>query len=188
MTFDNEDELRKISAIYPKAQLVMRVHTDDTKAMSRLGTKFGIYPEDAPELLQIARDLDLAIVGVSFHVGSACFDASAFSDAILVARQIFDVASTYGFNMCLLDLGGGFPGSLTVHSPLSATKIYGATLMEEIAAIINSALDLHFPEAGSKIRVIAEPGRYFVASAGTLATSVVSKRKIKPANPTDLPV
>uniref|UniRef100_A0A667WHB6 ornithine decarboxylase n=1 Tax=Myripristis murdjan TaxID=586833 RepID=A0A667WHB6_9TELE len=46
---------------------------------------------------------------------------------------------------------------------------------EEIAATINVALDEFFPpECG--VQIIAEPGRYFVESAFTLAVNVIGKR------------
>jgi len=46
----------------------------------------------------------------SFHVGSACYDATAFSAAVISARAVFDMADSVGFHFSLLDIGGGFPG------------------------------------------------------------------------------
>ena len=42
MTFDNIDELEKIKAIHPAAKLVIRVHTDDSKATSRVSSRWTI--------------------------------------------------------------------------------------------------------------------------------------------------
>src|SRR5258708_6581248 len=42
MTADNADELRKIHAINPNADIVIRIYADDSKAICRLGKKFGI--------------------------------------------------------------------------------------------------------------------------------------------------
>ena len=39
------------------------------------------------------------------------------------------------------------------------------------------ALDTYFPE-GSGVRIISEPGRFFVASAFTLAVNVIAKRAV----------
>jgi len=64
------------------------------------------------------------------------------------------------------DIGGGFPGN-------TGTEDY----FSEIAAAVNKALDEHFPDDG-KIRIIAEPGRYYVASAYTLATNVIASREM----------
>ena len=92
--------------------------------------------------------------------------SKAFVDAIQNARTIMNYGNKIGFNMNLLDIGGGFPGN-------SGTEDYFA----EIAAAVNEALDAHFPEDGN-IRIIAEPGRYYVASAYTLATSVIASREM----------
>ena len=39
-----------------------------------------------------------------------CFDGSAFAEAVDMAREIFDIGTREGFEMNLLDIGGGFPG------------------------------------------------------------------------------
>lgn len=47
----------------------------------------------------------------------------------------------------------------------------------QIADIINLALEDYFPPQ-TNIEIIAEPGRFYVASAFTLATNIHSKREI----------
>ena len=47
----------------------------------------------------------------SFHVGSDCYDAAAYTAAIMSARAVFDMAESAGFHFNLLDIGGGFPGN-----------------------------------------------------------------------------
>ena len=49
----------------------------------------------------------------SFHVGSGCWDATAFSAAVASARVVFDIGESEGFHFDLLDIGGGFPGQNT---------------------------------------------------------------------------
>ena len=44
----------------------------------------------------------------------------------------------------------------------------------QVCGIVNSALDKYFPEE-SGIEIIAEPGRYFVASASTLVVNIIAK-------------
>ena len=92
--------------------------------------------------------------------------SKAFVDAIQNARTITNYGIKQGFNMHLLDIGGGFPGN-------SGTEDYFA----EIAAAVNKALDEHFPNDGT-VRIIAEPGRYYVASAYSLATNVIASREM----------
>lgn len=102
----------------------------------------------------------------SFHVGSGCQNASAFSQAVASANNVFSIGEDLGFNFNTLDIGGGFPGTD------SATISF-----EEIASELNSALDLHFP-LSRNVDIIAEPGRYYAASWYTLAVTVSSMREV----------
>lgn len=165
MTFDNENELKKIKACYPDARLVLRILPPATqKVQCVLGNKFGCVARESGKLLQTAQELGLNLVGVSFHVGSGCYDATAYRRAVEDAKFVFDLAETYGFKMNLLDIGGGFPGTCNA-------KI----TIQEIAAELNPAIDELFPEE-SGVTIISEPGRYFSASAYTLTTNVFAKR------------
>eukprot|EP00002_Diphylleia_rotans_P006641 TRINITY_DN15_c0_g1_i5.p1 TRINITY_DN15_c0_g1~~TRINITY_DN15_c0_g1_i5.p1 ORF type:complete len:583 (-),score=130.93 TRINITY_DN15_c0_g1_i5:452-2200(-) len=164
MTFDNTDELHKIARLYPDSELVLRLFTDDAHSSCPLGSKFGAHEDAVPELLQTVVDLNLKLVGISFHVGSGCYDADAYVQAILLARRVFDLAKTFGFTLRLLDIGGGFPGNLS-DDEIS----FG-----EIARRINPALDDNF---GPEVQIIAEPGRYFVSAAFTLAAPIIRKHE-----------
>ncbi|VVC36127.1 Hypothetical protein CINCED_3A009577 [Cinara cedri] len=164
-TFDNELELYKIKSINPSCNLVIRIRCDAVETQCPLGIKYGCDPvTEAPVLLTLARDLDLSIVGVSFHVGSGCNEPVAFRRAIAAASDVFTFAEQLGFiNMYLLNIGGGYPGNKD-------------TCLDKIADIVNDALDEWFP-ASSGVTVMAEPGRYFAASAFTLATRIHSMKK-----------
>jgi ornithine decarboxylase len=166
MTFDNEQELMKIKQIYPNAKLVLRIVTDDSNAVCRFSMKFGADMNTAHNLVEKAQDIGMEMIGVSFHCGSGQMTSKAFVDAIQNARIIMNYGIKLGFKMNLLDIGGGFPGN-------TGTEDY----FSEIAQAVNKALDEHFPEDGN-IRIIAEPGRYYVASAYTLATNVIASREM----------
>uniref|UniRef100_A0A8C9QJU7 Ornithine decarboxylase n=1 Tax=Spermophilus dauricus TaxID=99837 RepID=A0A8C9QJU7_SPEDA len=156
MTFDSEVELMKVARAHPKAKLVLRIATDDSKAVCRLSVKFGATLKTSRLLLERAKELNIDVIGVSFYVGSGCTDPETFVQAI----------SDAGFSMCLLDIGGGFPGSEDVKLKF-----------EEITSVINPALDKYFP-SDSGVRIIAEPGRYYVASAFTLAVNIIAKKLV----------
>ncbi|KAG9467017.1 hypothetical protein GDO78_015771 [Eleutherodactylus coqui] len=166
MTFDNEVELSKVSRSHPNAKMVLRIATDDSKSSSRLSVKFGASLKSCRRLLEMAKNLSVDVIGVSFHVGSGCSDPKAYVQSISDARLVFEMASEFGYKMRLLDIGGGFPGT-------DDSKIR----FEEIAAVINPALDLYFPE-GSAVQIIAEPGRYYVASAFSLAVNIIAKKEV----------
>nr|CAD7587401.1 unnamed protein product [Timema genevievae] len=165
MTFDNESELHKVKSLYPNARLVIRVRCDADVAQCPLGLKFGCdILTEAPRLIRVARFLGLEVVGISFHVGSGCDDPPVFRRGIAAARKLFDYATTLGYNFDLLDLGGGYPGNT-------------GTSIDKIADVINLALEEFFPDPS--VKVIAEPGRFFVASAFALATNIHSKREVR---------
>ncbi|KAK8766755.1 hypothetical protein V5799_006460 [Amblyomma americanum] len=165
MTFDNELELYKVCELYPTARLVLRLRVDDSGSVCRLGLKFGCELSDTQHLLSVARSLGLNVVGVSFHVGSNSSNPQSFARAIEGARQVFDQGLAMGFPMTLLDIGGGYPGDRGFQK-----------LFDQIAHVINSSLAEHFPEECG-VRIIAEPGRFFVSSAFTLYTTVIAKRE-----------
>ena len=159
MTFDNADELYKIKAFFPDAELYLRILTDDSTSSCRLSLKFGASLDCTQELLELARAMNLNVIGVSFHIGSGASDPQSFAKAVQDSRFVFDQAAQIGFNMTTLDVGGGF----------------SSELFEEMARVLSEALDDHFPPS---IRIIGEPGRYYVASAFTLACNIIARRDI----------
>uniref|UniRef100_UPI003AADA818 ornithine decarboxylase-like isoform X1 n=1 Tax=Centroberyx gerrardi TaxID=166262 RepID=UPI003AADA818 len=166
MTFDNQEELSKIAHCHANAKLVLRIAVDDSKSLRRLNSKFGADLATVGKLLERAGELGLEVIGVSFHVGCECTDSSAYRQAIADARHVFDIAKLLGFQMSLLDIGGGFPGSEDVQ-----------VKFEEISAAINLALDEFFPlDCG--VQIIAEPGRYYMESLFTLAVNVIAKKVV----------
>ena len=162
MTFDNHDELYKIKQNYPDAELYLRIAADDSQSIVQLSMKYGAALESVPELLQLAKKLELKIVGVAFHVGSGASDPNAFHNAVRDARWVFDQAAELGFSLHTLDVGGGFvPESF-----------------EEKAAVLSAAIDKYMP---SSVRIIAEPGRYYVQNAFTIACHVIARRAVTDA-------
>ncbi|KAL3700214.1 hypothetical protein R1sor_018236 [Riccia sorocarpa] len=169
-TFDSESELYKLKKYMPNAEVVLRIKADDPNARCPLGTKYGAELDECEELLAVAKQLDLKLVGVAFHVGSGASDASAFAHGIECAKHVFEMAASMGHrDMEILDIGGGF-----VSSASSGVDFVSA------AAAINKALDKHFP-VSMGVTVIAEPGRFFAEDAFTLATYVFGSRIRKKA-------
>jgi ornithine decarboxylase len=159
MTFDNADELHKCRQHYPHAQLLLRIWTDDSKSQCQLSRKFGASEEVIRPLLKLAKILSLNVIGVSFHIGSGNHDPSAFVSSVDMAKRVFDIGQDLGFKFTILDVGGGF-----CHDDF-----------ESVARVLGDRIDQQFPEEMG-VRIIAEPGRYFVASAFTLAANVIARR------------
>lgn len=162
MTFDNGDELTKVKKYHPNAKMVLRILTDDSGSLCRLGLKFGAPLSEVRALLKKAKLLGVDVTGISFHCGSGCSNPALFGDAVRRARWAFDVGKEEGFNFNFLDLGGGFEDEN----------------FEQIAHVLREAIELYFPldREGKGVRIIAEPGRYYVSKAFELATNIIARR------------
>lgn len=162
MTFDNADELYKIAKLFPEAELFLRIMTDDTSSLCRLSMKFGAAMDTTEALLVLAKSLGLNVIGVSFHVGSGASDPMAFYKAVRDAHTVFQQGRELGLAMRTLDVGGGFCGDT----------------FEQMASALDGALDEFFP-AGCNVDIIAEPGRYFVSAAFTIACNIIARRTVE---------
>lgn len=166
-TIDSEDELYKIAETRDaNFKILIRIATTDTASVCQFSKKFGCSVSDAIRFLEISQKLNLNIVGVAFHVGSNCGDASAYTNAINDAKTIFDSANEMGIPpLTIVDIGGGFPGE--VYSEKFPT-------FQEIAAVVRNCMT-EFHKSHSA-EFIAEPGRFMVASSTSIATKIYSRK------------
>jgi ornithine decarboxylase len=165
LVIDSSYELYKIKLYHPEASLLVRIQTDESKSNCKFNCKFGVETDEVKEILELGKVLQLNIIGVSFHVGSGCQDANVYRTALSDCKKVFDIAEGVGTQMKLVDIGGGFPGVDDV-----------AVNFESMAQVINSAIDEFF-STYKDIKLIAEPGRYFVASSHTLVCSIINKKE-----------
>lgn len=161
-TFDSIYEIEKIRRFHPESALLIRIKpSDDGAARCPLGEKYGALTDEITPLLLAAKAADLAVVGVSFHIGSGATETGVFSAAIAAAREVFDMAVRLGLPpMSVLNIGGGFTAG---------------PQFEKAAVTVNSAMKEYFP-AELNFTAMAEPGRFFAESAFTLAVNIIGKR------------
>lgn len=163
VTFDNIEEIHKIKKHAPQAGLVLRLKVPNTGAMVELSSKFGAHPGEAVDLILEADRVGLTVEGISFHVGSQTTNFDNYVQALNLTANIFKEAQDRGYTkMNLVDIGGGFP------APYDST----VKPFKELAKVINSELTRLFPK---NIQILAEPGRFLVATAGYAISSVVGK-------------
>ncbi|KAK5922790.1 hypothetical protein CgunFtcFv8_020025 [Champsocephalus gunnari] len=160
---DNEAELRKISRCHPNAKLLLQVSTEASSQGDEMSMAFGCSLKDCRHLLVKAKELGVQVVGVRSHISSSCEDDQVYVHAVSDARCVFDMGEEIGFNMNVLDIGGGFSGS--------------ETQLEMINTAVMSMVDLYFPPS-TGVSIIAEPGSFFVSSAFTLAVNIISKEVV----------
>ncbi len=166
LTVDCVEEIEKIKEHYPEAKLVLRIKADDCKSLFQFSIKFGCSVKEAKVCLKRAKELDLDVIGVSFHVGSKCHDQNAFKSAFCDAREVFSVAESMGMKLTLLDIGGGFPG---VEGETEASFV-------QQASVINESIDLYFRDVPD-LQIVAEPGRFFATKPYTVVMNVIGKKK-----------
>jgi ornithine decarboxylase len=164
ITYDNSDELKKIREHCNSAGLVLRLKVPDTGSQVEMGTKFGAEPGDADNLIGQAFDAGLAVEGLSFHVGSQCTNFDNYTAALGITSDIFHGARKKGYPLKIVDIGGGFPVPYDAQVPK----------FEELAKLIKTECRRLFPE---DIELIAEPGRFIVATAAMLITEIIGKAR-----------
>ena len=162
VTYDNYEEVIKIARHAPRAGLVLRLRVPNTGSVVELSSKFGALPGEAVDLMVFAQNNKLEVEGVSFHVGSQCTNVQNYIQALNLASEVFAEAKSRGFELKLLDIGGGFPAHYDDTVP--AFRV--------LARAINPELDRLFP---APVEILAEPGRFLVASAVTAVAQVIGK-------------
>ncbi|HTZ19428.1 MAG TPA: type III PLP-dependent enzyme [Opitutaceae bacterium] len=163
VTFDNLEEIRKIKQHAPNAGLALRLKVPNTGAMVELSSKFGASPGEAVDLILAADKLGLVVEGISFHVGSQTTNFENYVQALNLTANIFAEAKARGYTkMNLIDIGGGFPAPYD-----SSVKPF-----RELAKVINGEIDRLFPK---DLQILAEPGRFLVATAGIAVSKVIGK-------------
>jgi ornithine decarboxylase len=167
VAFDNEDEIKKIKRHCNTAGLILRLTVSDTGSVVELNSKFGVAPAEANDLIEKAFALGLTVEGLSFHVGSQCMNPDNYVEALHTAHEIFVTAnrrrSGSQKKLNLIDLGGGYPAAYDKDVPK----------FEKLARMINSEIAHLFPEKTTEI--LAEPGRFIVATAGTLVSKIIGR-------------
>ncbi|GIY09153.1 antizyme inhibitor 2 [Caerostris extrusa] len=164
MTFDSKEELLKINKLYPQSRLLLRLSPQDVKCSFDLSDKFGCDVKEAEDVLTFAKNLNLNVIGISFHVGGLCQNSHSYAATIRASRDVFELGKQLGFEFTILDIGGGFTGSK------GSEKLFN-----EISQVIKSNLKEYFSE--TDIEIIAEPGTFFACSAVSLTTAICGKKE-----------
>ncbi|NJD18503.1 MAG: type III PLP-dependent enzyme, partial [Gemmatimonadetes bacterium] len=162
VSFDNRAEIAKVRQYAPRAGLLLRLRVPNTGSMVELSSKFGCEPGEAVALIEEAHAAGLVVEGLSFHVGSQCTNWENYVQALNMAAAVRNEALSRGFDMKILDIGGGFPVRYNRHVPP----------FSQLARILSSEIDRLFPK---DMEILAEPGRFFVATAVTSVAKVIGK-------------
>ena len=167
---DAEEELEKIAEHAPGSRVFIRILIRSTEAEWPLSRKFGCSSSYAVPLIAYAAALGLDPVGLSFHVGSQTRHPHMWLDSLDSVSAIWNHAKEEGFDLWLLNIGGGFPAYYGVD--ITPPEEYGAAIM---AAVRERFEGVEY--------IMAEPGRGMVGSAGCIAAEVLLVSRKTPGDP-----
>ena len=160
--FDSTTEAEKLAELAPGSEAIVRLTVDNSSSAWPLADKYGVDPDEALELLDYAGSLGLSQAGITFHVGSQCFDLDGWRKALEQTALLWERCEDRGLSLSVLNLGGGFPAHHSQAIP---------SLPDTFASIFRQ-VDEMFP---SNVELQVEPGRGLVGDAGVMVTTVIGK-------------
>lgn len=163
---DSTFELEKIAQYMPGSRIYIRIAVDNTGAVLPLAGKFGVDGDTALDLCDLASQLGLQPIGLSFHVGSQCLNPQSWVSAIRACGLIWEQAAERGHYFHFLDIGGGFPAGHYHNESIPTIERIGEAVMQAVADYI----PYH-----SNFMLILEPGRGLVGESGLLVSRVEGK-------------
>lgn len=193
---DSVEEVARTARAAPGARLLLRVAVPArSAAASHAATSppdaawwpmrdtFGALPADVSAIAAAATAHGVEVAGVCLHVGSHCTEPEAWVRGATAAGTTLVALRAAGHPARVLSLGGGFPAEIEgscgpapwppdVSASKPAPQSVEVPSIESIAGALSPALAQLPPDT----TLIAEPGRYIVASAGVLLTRVTAVR------------
>jgi ornithine decarboxylase len=163
MTFDSTFELDKIKLYHPECGMVLRIRCDDPHALVKL-EKYGALQDEVGTLLQYAKDINVCVTGISFHVGSGSRNPDAYWKGLKHARDAYNIATEMGHSINVIDIGGGMYADIEDDGEVSTC----------VAEYIQDGIKDFFSDVD--VKFIAEPGRFFAQHYSVIACQVVGKR------------
>ncbi len=157
---DAEEEIEKVAKHAPGSKVFIRILIRSTEAEWPLSRKFGCSSSMVIPLMHVAKQHGVEPVGVSFHVGSQTRHPHMWYDILDFVSGIWNNAKEEGFNLTLLNIGGGFPAYYGVD--ITEPEEYGSTIIDAVKE-----------RFGDVEYIMAEPGRGLVGNAGAIAAEVL---------------
>jgi ornithine decarboxylase len=155
---DCECEMYKMKDLYSECRLLLRIAVNDENSQCAFSKKFGCKMNEVKQLLLLSKELELNIVGFSFHVGSGCTNPSLYYDALCDCKTATIIATSLGISIEIIDIGGGFNQTNFIECAHQIQK--GMTLFREK-------------------KFISEVGRFLVEETHTLVLHVICKKTQK---------
>ncbi len=165
------DELQRINSIAFEQNKIIDIgirlnpnidgHTIDKISTGKKTDKFGIDTEKLADIFQVLETTkNVNLIGISCHVGSQLFNINVFSEIFKKMKKNAQLFIDKGHSIKHVDLGGGL--GVTYQQNEKVLKL----------ELVKSEMDKCFENVAYQLSF--EPGRYLVANAGILVTSIIT--------------
>ena len=177
---DNWLDLEQLAALAPAqpVRLMLRFtpgiecHTHEYIRTGHLDSKFGFDPDQLEGVLQHLKACSWArVTGLHAHIGSQIFELQPHRDLAGVMADALKLARDLGHPVSDLNVGGGLGIRYVESDDPPSIEAWVRTVAEAVAAACRER-NLELP------RLLCEPGRSLVATAGVTLYSVGSRKQI----------
>ena len=177
---DNWLDLENLAALAPTrpVQLMLRFtpgiecHTHEYIRTGHLDSKFGFDPDQLEAVLRHLQGCSWAqVTGLHAHIGSQIFELQPHRDLAAVMADALQLARSLGHPVRDLNVGGGLGIRYIASDDPPSIEEWVGTVAQAVAAACRER-SLELP------RLLCEPGRSLVATAGVTLYSVGSRKAI----------
>lgn len=156
--------LKKVAPVSVRVNPNIDARTHPHITTGRAENKFGVETKEALALYRkAAQDCRLRVVGVQCHIGSQITDIRPYERAAASVAALATRLKAEGIPLAFADLGGGLGISYKDEVPMDPRLL---------ARTIEAAF-CRLPE----LEILVEPGRFLVADAGLLLTTVLYRKQ-----------
>ncbi len=149
---DSIGELQKIQQMYITPKILIRINSGNGLSDTKFDTKFGASHEKTMQIIEFAKETNMELSGISFHIGSGGVynRRYAYYKAYLRSILYLEIIKKMNNNVIpIINFGGGLLYDTDLQQSLGWTK--------------------HIP-----YQMMAEPGRYFSEPSHHLLTQVIA--------------
>ncbi|MFC1617111.1 diaminopimelate decarboxylase [Candidatus Margulisiibacteriota bacterium] len=184
IVIDNGDELEKIIQIAEKlnkkVEVLIRLkpeieaHTHDFIKTGQIDSKFGVEIRNllkVVERINNAKNVDY--LGLHAHIGSQIFDVEPFEELVrLLVQHSVEIRDALGIETKIINIGGGIG--------ITYTASDDPPTIEDFILRITNKLKQECQKRGLDLpKLIIEPGRSIIGSAGVTLYTIGTIKEIK---------
>ena len=172
INIDSQSQLNRLLKIATPKSLSVRINPEvgaghhEHCITAGKQSKFGLWEQDVPAVYSTAKKAGVERFGIHMHIGSGILEPQPF---LLALEKLLSIAKKVheqlGIDFEFIDVGGG----IGVPYKPEDKQLDLQVLSEKMFALFKAKLREY--ELGEPFLYV-EPGRYLVADAGTLLTSV----------------